>query len=377
MSGVSLLRRAARALLLPLPLLAAGCGRQAAGFKMPPVPVEVAEVQTQSIVDHFHAVGTTEARENVKIVTEISAVVRELPFAEGQTVAAGGLIARLEDSDLKAEASRAEALRDQAKTNHQRVQQLFNQHAASQQELDDTGSALKVAEANHQLARTRLAKTRITSPFSGAVGRRMVSPGAYLTVGQEITEVAATDQMKITFSSPERYLAQLRRGSAVQITTTAYPGEVFSGTISVVDPLIDPVSHTVQLEARIPNRDRKLRPGMSADVTVNLGERPQALTVPDEAVFGEGDQNFVYVVKADSTVSRQPVVLGTRDSTRAEIVSGVKAGDRVVQAGYQKLYEGAHVMPVAAGGAGAGAAGTGAAGAPAPGNPAGSKRGGR
>ena len=361
MSGASLLRRAGGALLLPLLALVAGCGRPAAGFKMPPVPVEVAEVQTQTMIDQFHAVGTTEARENVKIVTEISAVVRELPFAEGQTVAAGGLIARLEDSDLKAEASRTEALRDQAKTNHHRVQQLFEQHAASQQELDDAGSALKVAEANHELARTRLAKTRITSPFSGAVGRRMVSPGAYLTVGQQITEVAAIDQMKMTFSSPERYLAQLRRGAAVQITTTAYPGDVFSGTISVVDPLIDPVSHTVQLEARIPNRDHKLRPGMSADVTVNLGERPQALTVPDEAVFGEGDQNFVYVVKPDSTVSRQPVVLGSRDSTRAEIVSGVKAGDRVVQAGYQKLYEGAHVMPVAAGGPGAGATAGGAA----------------
>ena len=188
----------------------------------------------------------------------------------------------------------------------------------------------------------------------------MVSPGAYLTVGQQITEVAAIDEMKITFSAPERYLAQLQRGAAVQITTTAYPDDVFDGAISVVDPLIDPVSHTVQLEARIPNRARKLRPGMSADVTVNLGVRPQALTVPDEAVFGEGDQNFVYVVKPDSTVSRQPVVLGTRDSTRAEIVSGVKAGDRVVQAGYQKLYEGAHVMPVAAGGPEAGAAGGGA-----------------
>jgi len=120
----------------------------------------------------------------------------------------------------------------------------------------------------------------------------------------------------------------------------------------VIDPRIDPVTHTVQLEARIPNRSHKLRPGMSADVTASLGERPQALVVPDEAVFGEGDQNFVYVVKPDSTVTRQAVVLGTRDSARAEIVSGVKEGDRVVPAGYQKLFEGARVMPMPAGGPG-------------------------
>jgi membrane fusion protein (multidrug efflux system) len=348
------LARAIRESVLPvvvlvLGLLAGSCAKPGGGFKMPPTPVEVATVEPQSIVDRFHAVGTIDARENVKIVAEISAVARQIPFAEGQTVGVGTLIARLEDSDLRAESARAGALRDQARTNQARVKTLFDQKAASEQELDDTQSALKVADANFEVARTRLAKTRIVSPLSGVVGRRLVSPGSYLTVGQQITEVAAIDEMKITFSSPERYLSQLRRGASVQIVTTAYPSDVFSGTISVVDPLIDPVTRTVQVVARIPNRGRKLRPGMSADVTATLGERPQALIVPDEAVFGEGDQNFVYVVKPDSTVTRQVVTLGTRDSSRAEILSGVHAGDRVVRAGYQKLFEGAHVMPVAAG----------------------------
>ena len=354
-----------------LGLLLVSCAPQRGGFQMPPVPVEVADVLVQSVTDRFHAVGTIEARENVKVVNEINAVVRELPFAEGQAVAAGALIARLEDSDLKAEATRAEALRDQARTNHQRVKQLFDQGAASQQELDDTGSALKVAEANLELARTRLAKTRIHSPLSGVVGRRMVSPGSYLNVGQLITEVAAVDVMKISFSSPERYMAQLRRGAPVQITTTAYPGDVFTGTISVVDPLLDPATRTVQVEARIPNRGRKLHPGMSADVTATLGERPHALIVPDEAIFAEGDQNFVYVVKPDSTVMRQAVVLGTRDSMRAEVSQGLKEGDRVVRAGYQKLYEGAHVIPMPSGGPGGPAAAGAAPGASAAGKPAG------
>lgn len=340
--------------VLPFLLGLVACGQGRGGFQMPPTPVEVAEVQQQAVTDHFHAVGTIEANENVKVVTEINAVVRELPFAEGQSVAAGSIIARLEDSDLKAEAARAEALRDQAKTNHARVEQLFQQQAASQQELDDAGSALKVAEANQELARTRLAKSRIHSPLTGVVGRRLVSPGAYLNVGQQITEVASVDVMKISFSSPERYLPQLRRGAAVEITTQAYPGEVFTGSISVVDPLLDPVTRTVQLVARIPNRGRKLRPGMSADVTATLGARPDALTVPDEAIFAEGNQNFVYVVRPDSNiVFRQAVVIGSRDSSRAEITQGLKPGDKVVSAGYQKLYEGAHVMPVPAGGPGA------------------------
>lgn len=342
---------------LALALSLAGCaGGGGGGFQMPPTAVEIADVKAEGVTDRFRAVGTIEAEETVRIVNEISAVVRQLPFAEGQSVAKGAVLARLEDSELKAESERADALRDQARTNHMRVKQLNDQQAASAQELDDASSALKVAEANAVVARTRFEKARITSPLSGVVGRRLVSPGAYLSVGTPITEVASVGTVKISFAAPERYLGQLRRRAAVSVTTNAYPGEVFLGDISVVDPILDATSHTVQLVARIKNRSGKLRPGMSGDVTATLSERPRALTVPDEAVFSEGNQSYVYVVKPDSTVTRQAVVLGSRDSSRAEVSEGLKPGDRVVRAGYQKLYEGAKVMPVPAAGAPAGAA---------------------
>jgi len=334
-------------LLLALALGLPGCGPGGrGGFQMPPVPVEVAAVKSESVTDLFRGVGTVEAEETVRIVNEIAGVVRELPFAEGQPVAKGSLIARLDDDELAAESARADALRDQARTNHERVQQIFEQRAASQQELDDAAAAFKVAEANAAVARTRLEKTRIRSPLDGVAGRRLVSPGTYLAVGTEITEVASVGMVKVTFSAPERYLSQLRRRAAVTVTTTAFGGQAFTGDIGVVDPILDATSHTVQMVAHIRNRGGKLRPGMSADVTASLGERPHALTVPDEAVFSEGDQSFVYVVKPDSTVTRQVVVLGSREASRAEITQGLKAGDRVVSAGYQKLFEGAHVMPM-------------------------------
>ncbi|MEK7331674.1 MAG: efflux RND transporter periplasmic adaptor subunit, partial [Candidatus Eisenbacteria bacterium] len=325
------------AALAVAPALSGCAGRAGGGFQMPPVAVEVAEVRSESVSDRFRALGTIEAEETVKIVNEISAVVRELPFAEGRAVSRGDMIARLDDSELAAESARADALRDQARTNHQRVRQLFEQQAASQQELDDASSALKVAEANAVVARTRYDKAHIRSPLTGVAGRRLVSPGAYLPVGTQITEVASVGIVKVGFSAPERYLPQLRRRAVVTVTTSAYPGEVFNGDISVVDPILDAVSHTVQMVARIHNRGGKLRPGMSADVTAMLGERSHALTVPDEAVFGEGNQSFVYIVKPDSTVMRQAVVLGTRHSTRAEVTKGLKSGARVVRAGHQKL----------------------------------------
>ena len=124
---------------------------------------------------------------------------------------------------------------NQARSNHERTKKLMEQNVSSAQELDDASAALKVAEANYEVAAARLGKTRIRSPLSGLVGRRLVSPGAFLRQGEAITEVAAVDVVKIAFAAPERYLALLRRGSPVVVSTTAYPGVSFTGKISVVN----------------------------------------------------------------------------------------------------------------------------------------------
>jgi membrane fusion protein (multidrug efflux system) len=339
------------------------------------MPVEVAAVRQETVRDQFRALGTIDAREIVQVVNELNAVVRELPFQEGRTVRRGQLLARLDDSEIGAEYRRAEALREQARVNHERIKTLYDQRAAAPQELDDASAAMKVAEANHGVAKARFDKTRILAPLDGVVGRRLVSPGAFLRTGDAITEVAAIDRVKIAFSVPERYQSLLRRGAPVGVTTPAWPGVQFNGYVSVVDPILDPDTRTVQLVAEIPNPELRLRPGMSANITATLSERPHSLTVPDEAVFAEGDQSFVYVVKADSSVTRQAIVLGTRDSSRVEVLQGLKDGDQVVRAGYQKLFEGARVMPVPSGGApgGPGAAQASPAGAGAPAKAAGAR----
>ncbi len=324
---------------------------------MPPLPVEVAEVRARAVRDEFRAVGTIEADENIQVVSELNAVVRALPFTEGQHVAAGALLAQLDDREFRAEAERAEAERRQAASNHERSQKLAEQHLISPRELDDARAALDVAEANAALASARLDKTRIRAPFDGVVGTRLVSPGAYLKSGDAITNLARLAVLKVTFTAPERLMGTLNPGVPVSVSVPAFPGETFIGHVTVVDPILDPDTRTIRLLARIPNGAGRLRPGMSANVSVALAERPRALVVPDEAVFAEGDQSFVYVVNGDSTVTRAPIVLGSRDSMRVEVVRGLASGQRVVRAGYQKLFEGARVMPIAEGPPGPGGAG--------------------
>jgi membrane fusion protein (multidrug efflux system) len=191
------------------------------------------------------------------------------------------------------------------------------------------------------------------------VGVRRVSRGAYLREGAVITDLTRVDEMKVTFAAPERFAKQLKPGVAVEVVTPAFPGEKFAGELSVVDPVVDPNTRTLRLVARIPNRGDRLRPGMSADVSVTLAQRDQALVVPDEAVFAQGNQNFVYVVKPDSTVTLTPVELGTRDSMQVEIVRGITSGAHVIRTGHQKLFPGARVMPIPPPGAPAGGAAAG------------------
>jgi membrane fusion protein (multidrug efflux system) len=333
--------------LIGVAFLVLGCGEQEqARFAPPPMPVETALVTQGAVADRFEAVGTIEAGEAIEVVAEIDAIVEALPFQEGAAVQSGELLAQLDDATLQAERARAEALRDQRRVTHERIRSIVEQGAGAPQDLDDALASLKVAEANLQVAEARLEKTRIEAPFAGIVGSRHVSPGAFLRAGQTITELARIDEIKVSFWAPERHLSSLKRGVPVRVTTTAYPGEWLEGRIDVVEPILDASLRAVRIMARVKNPENKLRPGMSANVAVTLDERPEALTVPGEAVFVEGQQAFVYVVQEDSTVTRAAVTLGTRLADVVEVTRGLDAGMRVVRAGHQKLYEGAKAMPL-------------------------------
>lgn len=324
------------------------------GFAMPPTAVEIAAAETRTVSDRFEAVGTLEAVASITVVSEIDGAILSLPFQEGAAIARGGLIAQLDTAQLAAEVHRAEALRDQNLASYQRIKAVVDQAAAAPQDLDDAAATLKVAEANLALARARFAKTRITAPFNGILGARRVSPGAFLRAGQEITVLAKVDELRVIFSAPERYLGQLKRGAEVAVATIAFPGRALSGQIEVIEPVLDEVTRSARIIARVKNPGGDFRPGMSANVSTILSERDNALTIPNEAVFVNGDQSFVFVVKTDSTVARVALNLGTRMADAVEVLSGISPGDRVVRAGHQKLYQGAKVMPVVSQGAAAG-----------------------
>ena len=318
---------------------------------MPPTAVEIFEVSVQNVADKFEAVGTIKANESITVVAEIDAAVTGLPFVEGGEIKRGELIAQLDDSQLSAEVARAEALRAQRQAFYDRIFAIVELKAGAPQDLDDAAAALKVAEANLALANARFAKTKVIAPFDGIIGARRVSIGAFLRSGQAITDLANIDAIRVNFSAPERYISLLRKGAAVTVSTTAYPGYELKGTIIVIEPILDSATRSARIIARVENPGRKFRAGMSANVSVILSERSQALTIPNESVFASGNETFVFVVQPDSIVARVSIKLGTRSAEVVEVLQGLEPGMKVVRAGHQKLFEGAKVMPVSSQGA--------------------------
>lgn len=332
-------------------LLLAGCGGNArgAGFAMPPMPVEAGEVVRRPIEDRLEVVGSIEALAAVTVVGEIDALVETLPFGEGKTIRKGDLIAQLDGGQLAAEVARAEALRAQSKATFERVKSIVGQGAGAPQDLDDAAAALKVADANLDLARARFAKTRIVAPFDGVVGSRRVSIGTFLRAGQPITDLANVDEMRVIFSVPERFLGEVHPGASVTVSTPAYPDTSLPGQIIAVDPMIDQSTRTARVVARVQNPGRRYRPGMSANISAVLRTHENALTIPNEAVFGSEGRTFVYVIGPDSTVHRTAVTLGTRTPEIVEVLRGLPHGAHVVKSGHQKLFEGGKVLPVMSG----------------------------
>ncbi len=343
--------------LLALPLVSwTGCGEKKAGgppgrggpggFALPPTPVEVARATRGPMEDRFTTIGSFEASEAVTIVSEIDGVVVEIPFAEGRPIGRGGVIARLDDAQLAAEVKRAEALRDQSRAAFERVREVVEANAGSEQDLDDADAALKVAEADLSLARTRLAKTRVTAPFDGVTGARRISTGAFVRAGEAMTSLSRIAELRVIFSAPERLLALVAPGSVIDVSSNAYPGLQAQGTVSVVESMLDPETRTARVVATMKNPEGRFRPGMSAAVSIQLSARAEAIAIPSEAVVVEGNEAFVYRVAADSTVARTPVTMGLRLADVVEITDGLEDGAMVVRAGHQKLYPGARVAPI-------------------------------
>ena len=320
------------------------------------LPVNAEKVKLAKVDDEVSAVGSLIAEDSVVIRPELDGRITALPFQEGQAVKAGARLVTLDASEYAAQLAQVRADLATERQRLQRTIDLSKQGFLSKDALEVQQGTVNRLKAREQEAQSRLSKMSIVAPFSGIVGLRQVSPGAYVKAGNDIVRLENVSTLKVDFRVPETYLSRLAPNQDVFVRLDAFPSQDFRGKVYASEPSVDERTRTVVLRARIANPDLKLKPGMFVRVAMTIGTRANAITVPEQAIWPQGRDSFVFRV-VDGKAALTKVEIGTRRPGLVEIAKGLGADDMVVTDGQIKLRDGAPVTVIGATPPGGGAPG--------------------
>ena len=316
---------------------------QGPGGGPPFIPVNMMQVAASPVSNTVNAVGALIAEDSVVLRPEIDGRIEKLLFAEGQPVKKGATLVVMDAAEQRARVAAAEADLKLAVSRYQRSEELVARNFISRQALDEARANLDIVRARLAQEKVLLDKSILRAPFAAQAGLRQVSPGAYIKKGEDIVRLDALGTLKLEVPVPEIYLALVRSGLPLKVTVDALPGLSFSGKVYAIDPVIDPASRSLLVRARIANPDGKLKPGMFARASADLGGKTSAILVPEQVIVPMADGSFVYVV-VDGKAELRKVLLGRRDPGRVEILSGLRAGETIVLDGQIKLRPGVPVV---------------------------------
>jgi membrane fusion protein (multidrug efflux system) len=306
------------------------------------VPVEAANAETAKSSTDLRGIGSLQSDESVQIASEVAGRIKEIPLKEGQPVKEGDVLVKLDEALAEAEVADANARFAFAKANQERAQTLARQGNMSERLRDEANANAETTLAAVELSKTRLAKHTIRAPFSGTMGLRSVSPGAFIAIGQPMVNIEKIDTLKVDFKLPELYLEQIKTGQKLEVTVDALPGRTFDGEIYAINPHVDVNGRSLGIRARLPNTDGVLRPGLFARILVKGLTERQVVVVPESAVVPRGGENFIYAIEGGKAVESK-VTLGNRKAGIVEVLDGLKDNATVVTAGQQRLRNGAQV----------------------------------
>jgi membrane fusion protein (multidrug efflux system) len=279
--------------------------------------------------------------------------VSEIAFESGAVVAKGDLLVRLDTSSEEAQLRAVEAQVELARLNAERTRQLRTNNTVSQSELDAVEATVKQQQANADAIHATIEKKTIRAPFAGRLGIRLVNLGELLAAGKAIVSLQSLAPVYADFSLPQQELARLKTGLAVRVSSDTYPDQHFDGTLTAINPDLDATTRSVRLQATFANAEQLLRPGMFVRVEVIFPEEQTVLAVPATAILSAPYGDSVYVIeshparnggKPEAVVSQKFVRTGRSRGDFISILSGLKAGERVVSAGVFKLRNGMSVQ---------------------------------
>jgi membrane fusion protein, multidrug efflux system len=324
-----------------------------AGMANTPQTVSAAKAGSSDWQPAIDAVGSLRAVRGADLSLEVPGVVEEILFQSGDEVQAGQILLRLRAEDEIAKLQSLEATAQLAQITYDRDVKQLKAQAISQAVVDNDEANLRNAKAQVAQQKAIVDKKTLRAPFAGKLGLRQVDLGQFLSAGTVIATLQSLDPIFVDFLLPQQAVAQLAVGAKVDAKIDAFPGRVFTGKITAINPKIETASRNIQVRATLPNADQKLLPGMFATVQLETGAAEHLITLPQTAVSYNPYGSLVYLVddkgkgadgKPQLTARQVFVTTGATRGDQVAILKGVAEGDMVVTSGQIKLRNGVPVI---------------------------------
>jgi membrane fusion protein (multidrug efflux system) len=303
----------------------------AGGRKPPPMRVDVYVAKPEPFQENIEVPGTILANEVAEIHPEVSGRIVQLNVAEGRYVSRGTLLAKLFDGDLRAQLNKLRVQLSIAEKTEERQAQLLKIQGISQQDYDLSLLQVNSLKADIGILQATISKTEVRAPFSGKLGLKTVSPGAYVTPATVIAVINQVDRLKLDFTVPEKYTDQIKVGQLVNFMIEGSQKRL-GAKVMATESNVTENTRSLTVRAQVMGKDDRLIPGAFAKVILSFDPDPNALLVPTQAILPQARGKKVILYKGGTAVFAD-VTTGIRDSARIQVTDGIKPGDTIVVTG--------------------------------------------
>lgn len=313
----------------------ASAQQRGGGGARPPAQVSGYVVQTDVVAESVEVSGTIVAAESTEIHSEVSGRVTTLNIREGAQVGKGALLAKLYDGDLQAQKRKLQVQLRIAQSTADRHQKLLEIGGISRQDYDVSALQVSNLRADLDVINTEIRRTEVRAPFSGKLGLKEISIGAYVTPQTVITSIQKTSNLRVDFSVPEKYTGRIRKGQYVNFTVEGN-NRAYTAVVMATESGITQATRSLTIRAQVKGDATGLVPGGFAKVRIEFEPDPNALLIPTQAIIPQARGKKVYVYR-NGQADFVDVTTGVRDSAQVQITSGLKVGDTVIVTGLLSL----------------------------------------
>jgi membrane fusion protein (multidrug efflux system) len=329
--------------ILALTLLLTACGEEKEDLKAqkaPIVTVDIVQIKAGEVIRSIAIPGSVIPNEQVDIYSEVAGRIQHISFKEGQNVSKGSVIIQVDSDILKAQKAQLMVEQDLAEKDEARKRSLYQAKGISLQEYEVSQSALADAKAKLDLLNVQISKATIRAPFSGKIGLRHVSEGAFISTTTLITSVVQENPVKIEFSVPEKYARNVKTGQLISFQTDG-DSKSYSGKVYAFEPRIDEGTRMMTVRASLPNPGGLIA-GSFVSISYDMGKEENAFMVPTESIVPILKGQKIFVVR-NGLVEEVPVEIGIRTPDKVQVIGSLKEGDQVLISGLLAVRPG---MPV-------------------------------